>query len=535
MAVRGVMLHRQTGPMKLQVRRFRPFARAGSWLALALVLLFTACSGSLPSLERAPSYALPDPDATALGSAAEALRPADPALSGFHLLGNPRTAFASQLGLAAAAERSLDLQYYSWHDDTAGWLLFRALYDAAERGVRVRLLLDDLHTVGLDRALLQLDAHPSIEVRLFNPFPNRYMRLVDLVLDFHGSNQRMHNKSFTADGSVATAGGRNIGDAYAGLAGDDGFTDLDLLAVGPIVTAITAQFDAYWNSVHAYPAASIIDPWLAPTAAYLARRFEDELATPRVSAYLESLDPALLAAPLESLELTWARARLIVDPPEKIAGTAGLAADFVIPNLLASMRLPEARLDIVSAYLVMSRPWIDVLGEWVDRGVEIRILTNSLSGIDVPIAHGGHLIRRRPLLLAGVELWEMKAGSADPHFGEPDPGRPSSGGTLHAKAAAIDGKRLFVGSLNLDQRSAWLNTEMGIVIESPELATLLHRWFDDELATYAYRVEIAERSRLAWIETTPEGEIRYDREPGAGLLRWLGAGLAALLPIHWLL
>ncbi len=521
--------------MTLQARRFRPCARAGRCLALVLVLLLAACTGSLPPLERAPSYAYPAPETTALGREAMALRPADPELSGFHLLGNPRTGFAAQLGLAASAERTLDLQYYSWHDDTAGWLLFRAIYDAAERGVRVRLLLDDLHTVGLDRALLQLDAHPSIEVRLFNPFPNRYMRLVDLILDFHGSNQRMHNKSFTADGSVATAGGRNIGNGYVGLVSEGGFADLDLLAVGPIVAELSTQFDAYWNSAHAYPAASIIRPWLAPTPAYLAHRFATEVETADVAAYLGSLDRELLAAPLAALELTWARARLLVDPPEKIAGIDGLAPDLVIPNLLASMRVPEDQLDIVSAYLGMSRPWIDVFGQWVERGVEIRILTNSLAGIDVPIAHAGHLIRRRPLLLAGVEVWEMKAASADPHFGEPAPGPPGSGGTLHAKAAAIDGKRLFVGSLNLDQRSAWLNTEMGIVIESPALAETLHRFFDQHLADYAYRVEIGEKSRLAWIETTPEGDIRHDREPGAGLLRWLGAGFAALLPIHWLL
>jgi len=500
-----------------------------------MVLLLAACAGRLPELDRAPSRAFAATEVTSLGRAVAALNPPHPDYSGFHLLGDPREAFAVQLGLMATAEHALDLQYYTWHDDTAGWLLFRAVYDAAERGVRVRLLLDDLHTVGLDRALLQLDAHPSIEIRLFNPFPNRYMRLVDLLLHFDSSNRRMHNKSFTADGGIAIAGGRNIGDAYAGLAEPGGFADLDLLAVGPVVAEITSQFDDYWNSDYAYPAAGIIRPWLAPTPTYLARRFRTELETPRVIAYRARLDPQLLAAPLASLELTWGRARLVVDPPEKIAGIDGIAPDLVIPNLLAGMGVPEARLDIVSAYLVMSRPWIDVFGEWVERGVEIRILTNSLAGIDVPIAHAGHLIRRRPLLLAGVEIWEMKAQSADPYFGDAATGPPTSGGTLHAKAAAIDGERLFVGSLNLDQRSAWLNTEMGIVVESPKLAAALHRWFDERLEQHAYRVVIGEGSRLAWIETTPEGEIRHDREPGAGLLRWFGAGLAALLPIHWLL
>ena len=509
--------------------------RLGVLLVLPLLFLVTACAGRLPELDREPSWAILGTETTALGEATLRLTSAEPGRSGFHLLGDPRTAFAAQLGLAAAAERSLDLQYYTWHDDSAGWLLFQALHAAAERGVRVRLLLDDLHTVGLDRALLQLDAHAMIEVRLFNPFPNRYMRLFDLVLDFHGSNRRMHNKSFTADNAVAIAGGRNIGDAYAGLAPEGNFADLDVLAVGPIVEAIAGQFDAYWNSAYAYPAASIIDPWLQPTAHYLAARFRGELADPTVAPYLESLDQAVLAAPLEALALDWGHAQLVVDPPEKIDGTDGLEADLVIPALVAAMGEPESRLDVVSAYLVMSRGWIDTFGEWGDRGVDIRILTNSLAAIDVPIAHAGHLMRRRPLLLAGVEVWELRADGADPHFGGPEPGPPGSAGTLHAKAGAIDGQRLFVGSLNLDQRSAWLNTEMGIVIESPELADTLHRFFDERLGDHAYRVVMDERRRLEWIETTPEGEIRYDREPGAGLFRWIGAGLAALLPIDWLL
>ena len=504
-------------------------------LALGLVLLLAACAGRLPELDRVPSRAFAEAETTGLGRAAAGLGRPQADHSGFHLLGNPRTAFAVQLGLAAAAERSLDLQYYTWHDDNAGWLLFHAVHQAAERGVRVRLLLDDLHTVGLDRALLRLDAHPSIEVRLFNPFPNRYMRLVDLVLDFHGSNRRMHNKSFTADSAVSIAGGRNIGDAYAGLAAEGAFADLDILAVGPIVEAVAGQFDAYWNSVHAYPAASIIRPWLRPTPAYLAGRFARTLESDAAAAYLASLDAAILADPLGALALEWAPARLIVDPPAKIDGVAGIGPDLVIPALLVAMGVPVQRLDIVSAYLVISRPWIDTFAQWVDQGVELRILTNSLAGIDVPIAHAGHLARRRPLLLAGVEVWEMKAHGADPHFGERAPGPPGSGGTLHAKAAAIDGRRLFVGSLNLDQRSAWLNTEMGIVIESPVLAQGLHRFFDERLTEHAYRVVMGEESRLSWIETTPEGEIHHDREPGAGLLRWLGAGIAAILPIHWLL
>lgn len=505
-----------------------------AWLVLGSLLL-AGCAGRLPDVERVPSTAIAETGTTPLGQRAAALRADQPALSGFRLLGHPGRAFATQLGLARSAERSLDVQYYTWHNDTAGWILISALRDAADRGVRVRLLLDDLHTVGLDRALLKLDQHPSIEVRLFNPFPARYMRLVDLIRDFDGSNRRMHNKAYIADSVAAVTGGRNIGDAYFGLAGEHNFADLDVLAIGPIVEAIAGQFDAYWNSPHAFPAASIIQPFVPPSEGYLDRRIRGKLHTPLVAGFLAGLDQALIEAPLDHLPLVWARAQLVVDPPEKITGAVLPPEQLVIPALMAAMGAPAQRLDIVSAYLVMSRSWIGTLGQWVDGGVAVRILTNSLAGIDVPIAHAGHLVRRRPLLLAGVEVWEMKADGVDPQFGEPLAGPSLPAPTLHAKAAAIDGRRFFVGSLNLDQRSAYLNTEMGIVIESPELAAALHDFFDERLAEHAFRVEIAEDSRLAWIEATPDGERRYDREPGAGFWRWIGAGLASLLPIDWLL
>jgi putative cardiolipin synthase len=504
--------------------------RPGLAVVVAALWLLAACAGRLPEVERAPSLALVDHGSTTLGREVAVLAPERADLSGIHLLGDPRRAFATYLGLAAQAERSLDVQYYTLHNDTAGWLIIQALLQAAERGVRVRLLLDDLHTVGLDRALLSLDAHPAIEVRLFNPFPARYMRLVDLVRDFDGSNRRMHNKSFTADNAAAIMGGRNIGDAYFGLAGDGNFADLDLLAVGPVVREVSAQFDRYWNSPWAFPASAIIDPFVPPGQGYLARRIRNRAGTELARDYLAGLDPAVIMTPLRHLPLAWSPVRLVVDPPEKIADGVEIGT---VQALLTELGTPTQRLDVVTAYLVMRRPWIDVLESWVDRGVKIRILTNSLAGIDVPIAHAGHLMRRRPLLLAGVEVWEKKADGDDPGFGEPGPLGPAP--TLHAKAAAVDGKRLFVGSLNLDQRSAYLNTEMGVIIENPALAQELHRLFDERLADHAYRVEIGERSRLVWIETAPEGEIRYDREPQAGFWRWIGAGVAALLPIDWLL
>jgi putative cardiolipin synthase len=228
---------------------------------------------------------------------------------------------------------------------------------------------------------------------------------------------------------------------------------------------------------------------------------------------------------------------LVYDAPEKIENGRSAPDDLMIPALLAAMGVPERRLDIVTPYFVISKAWTDVFTSWASRGVELRILTNSLAANDPPIAHAGYLVRRRALLLGGVQLLELKAGAADPEIGDrrAEAGASGSPATLHAKTAAIDGQRIFVGSLNLDQRSAYLNTEMGMVIESPPLADALHRMFDEQLVDHAYRVTIGEDARLRWIERTPDGEVIHDSEPQIGVIGWLSSGIVALLPLDWLL
>ena len=511
-------------------------------LCLFLAASIVAASGCVRkrSENLEPAFAATGTETTALGLDVTALAASHPGLSGVHLLGNPRRAFATLVGLADAAERSLDLQYYIWHLDTAGWLLIDAIWRAAERGVRVRLLLDDFHTAGMDWVLAALDAHPEIEVRLFNPFPTRHLRLLDAVRDFVATNRRMHNKSFTADNQVTVMGGRNIGDSYHGEGATVTFADLDVAAVGPIVGEVSAQFYRFWNSPFAVPAAEIIRPQAPPPDDYLATRTASRLARAETVAYTDSLDPWLRAFPLEAMPLEWGRAVLIYDAPEKIENGRSSTEDLMIPALLAAMGVPERRLDIVTPYFVISESWTDVFASWTARGVELRILTNSLAANDPAIAHAGYLVRRRSLLLGGVQLFELKADARDPEIGdrEAEAGRSSVSGsaaTLHAKTAAIDGRRLFVGSLNLDQRSAYLNTEMGMVIESPPLAEALHRMFDERLLDHAYRVTIGEDSQLRWIERTPNGDVIHDSEPEMGVIGWLSTGIVALLPLDWLL
>jgi cardiolipin synthase C len=511
------------------MRRVLVALATGAWIALA------ASCARLPEVEPAPSFAFADTGGTTLGAEVGALAAGRPGQSGVHLLGNPRRAMATLMELADAAERSLDIQTYAWHADTVGWLMIDAVWRAAERGVRVRILLDDLNTAGKDWVIAALDAHESIEVRLFNPFTSRSLRFLDVARDFIGSNRRMHNKSFTADNQATVLGGRNIGDSYHGDGVRVTFADLDVLAVGPVVQEVSAQFDLFWNSRFAVPAAHLIRPQSPPPPDYLETRSGIRLSRDESVAYRDGLDGWRGGGPLAMQPLHWGSARLIFDPPEKIAVGRFAAADTMVPALLATMGVPERRLDIVTPYFVVSRAWSDVFVDWAGRGVQLRILTNSLAANDPGIAHAGYLVRRRGLLLGGVELFELKASATDPHLGDDLRGLASSFATLHAKAAAIDGRRLFVGSLNLDQRSAYLNTEMGIVIESPDLAWQLHRMFDERLDEHAYRVVIGADGRLAWIERTVEGEVVHDREPEAGLLRLLGVGIMVLLPVDWLL
>ncbi len=514
--------------------------RALLCLVLAIAIVATGGCARRTTEPLEPSFAATGTETTALGREATALCDAHPGLSGVHLLGSPKRAFATLVGLADAAERSLDVQSYVWHLDTTGWLLIDAVWRAAERGVRVRLLLDDYNTAGTDWVLAALDAHPAIEVRLFNPFPTRHLRFLDVVRDFVGSNRRMHNKSFTADNQVTVMGGRNIGDAYYGEGARVTFADLDVAAVGPIVHQVSTQFDRFWNSPFAVPAEAIIRPQAPPPDDFLATRTAAHLAEVRAIAYADSLDPWLRASPLTAMPLEWGRAVLIYDAPEKIVNGRSATEDLMIPALMAAMGVPERRLDVVSPYFGISQAWSDVFASWTARGVEMRILTNSLAANDPAVAHAVYMVRRRGLLLAGVELYELKAGATDPEIGDRRAEAPGhrfadSSATLHAKTAAIDGKRLFVGSLNLDQRSAYLNTEMGMVIESPPLAEALHRMFDERLLAHAYRVTVGPDSRLRWIERTPDGDVIHDSEPEIGVLGWLSTGIVALLPLDWLL
>ena len=500
-------------------------------LALALACVALAACARLPDGERTRSSALDGGSETRLGRALAPAIKANPGKSGVYALPDGRDAFAARVLLARFAERSLDVQYYIWRGDTTGGLLYEALWQAAERGVRVRLLLDDNNTGGLDEALAALDAHANIEVRLFNPYVSRRFRFIDLASDFSRLNRRMHNKSFTADGQATIVGGRNVGDEYFGGESPVEFADLDALAVGAVVREVSAEFDAYWNSASAYPASLLLAAPRPDSAEQVRAAWTKLNGAPQAARYLETLRTTPLVKQLVAgdMPLEWAPARVVSDDPSKVLHPPERRDLHMLQKLDAALGMPRRELDLVSPYFVPTEDGTVTLVALAERGIRVRVLTNSLAATDVAPVHAGYAKYREALLRGGVRLHELKPSARVEGSGREQHGGGSEA-SLHAKTFAVDRERLFVGSFNFDPRSARLNTEMGIVVDSPSLAARLSQALDRELARNAYEVRLA-GGNLEWLD----GETRHTSEPHAGFFRRAWIGLLSILPIEWLL
>lgn len=495
--------------------------------------------GSLPTLDaRSVSHALAPEDslATPLGRAIAPRTAANPGKSGIHALAHAHEAFAARMMLARAAERSLDVQYYIWHGDMTGTMLLEALHAAAERGVRVRLLLDDNGAAGLDRTLCALHRHPNIEVRLYNPFVLRWPKALGYLTDFRRLNRRMHNKSFTADNQATIVGGRNIGDEYFGAADGVLFTDLDVLAIGAVVHDVSADFDRYWASDSAYPVDRVASQAVPAGLDALeadAARIE---GSPEAAAYAEAMRelPFIRQLLRGELSLEWADTRMVSDDPRKTLG--GAPREAMLPQQLHDiLGAPRTHLELVSPYFVPTAAGTLVFAQMARDGVKVRVLTNALEATDVALVHSGYAKRRKDLLAAGVELFELKRMAAGRERNKGAGPFGSSGSSLHAKTFAVDGQRVFVGSFNFDPRSARLNTELGFVIDSPALAARIADAFEHDVHTTAYRVCLDERGRLYWLEQRDGATLRHGTEPGTGLWLRLALRFASLLPLEPLL
>lgn len=462
-----------------------------------------------------------------------------PGLSGIYALPDGRGAFATRALLIEAAERTLDVQYYIWDDDLSGALLLDALRRAAGRGVRVRLLLDDNGIDGLDPILGALDAQANVEVRLYNPFRHRGLRLLGYLTEFRRLNRRMHNKSLTADAVATVVGGRNVGDEYFGAGEEVNFADLDLLAVGHAVQEVSASFEQYWASPSAVPIARVVGGAPRDAGALLAARLEALGGEPGVREYLAALDSSSVVrdALAGSLPFEWVEARVMADDPAKtLASPARGEERRLLPMLAALVGATTRRLDIVSPYFVPMKGGVAALTELARNGVEVRVLTNSAAATDVLPVHAGYAKRRRALLEAGVRLFELRATAPrDARAAGWVSVLGSSGASLHAKTFAMDGDRAFVGSFNFDPRSIELNTEMGVVVRSTGLAGAIHDVFESAVPRIAYEVRLGEDGALQWVEHTDSGERTHATEPD--IRPWIRAALRVLswLPIDHLL
>ncbi|WP_144142414.1 phospholipase D family protein [Paraburkholderia sp. BCC1884] len=511
------------------------------WLRTTACLLICAnalAGCALPSLAgRTQSSALDTTEAqsTQIGHAIAPEVAAHPGLSGIYPLANPQSAFASRMILARAAQRTLDVQYYIWHDDLTGTLLLEQLREAADRGVRVRLLLDDNGVApSLDATLAALGAHPNFEVRLFNPFVVRKPKSLGFLTDFSRANRRMHNKSITADSSATIVGGRNIGDEYFGATDGVVFSDLDVLAVGPAASDVARDFDRYWSSDSAYPVDRILPSANADRLQALASRAQQLELEPAGIAYIDAVRELPIAEQLQTgtLPLEWAKARMISDDPAKGLNQAA-SKTRVLQQMHDILGEPAEELDLVSPYFVPTQAGVQYFTQLASKGVAVRVLTNALESTDVAAVHSGYARRRVALLKGGVQLYELRRLPGAPGKKDESKGSfGSSGSSLHAKTFAVDAQRVFVGSFNFDPRSANLNTELGFVIDSPVLAGKITTIFHTVVPQVAYTVRLDDQGKVYWLEDDDGKQTRYDTEPNSSWLGRLGVWFMSILPIE---
>lgn len=501
---------------------FRPL------LIVALALALVGCAG-LPSQVQRPVSIAAAPEAVATTTLARIAADSAPALaegqSGARLLPDGDQAFDARIALARSAEKTIDAQYYLIASDTTGLQFLRELRNAAARGVRVRLLVDDLYAVGQDALFAGLAAHPNVEVRLFNPLPVREgsfaSRIVFSLHQVSRINRRMHNKLFVVDNSFAIAGGRNIADEYFGRAEPANFIDMDVLVSGAAVREMSTAFDAYWNSEHVYPVQSLTGAAPAATPA----QFDAQVAAIAPVAALtrsDALGQPPVAAQIAAgrVEQSASTVRVLADAPSKIDtrdGTDGA----VMQAHLELIRSAQSEVLIASPYFVPGERGVAAMQQAVDRQVRLSVMTNSLATTDEPLVHYGYSKYRLAMLKMGAALYELMPSALTRRTEESSSGYGASGahgslGRLHAKVAVVDQRSLYIGSMNMDRRSAHCNTEVGLIIDSPALARDVARLLQREQAPRSYRVQwAAAEQRIEWVQNQPGGELVHTSEPDA--------------------
>jgi putative cardiolipin synthase len=504
-------------------------------ICLAVLHVFAGCATTLPKdVQRTPSAAFKKYDNTATGRIFEEATVQHPDESGFALIRKGRPAFTGRIAMTTMAEKTLDLQYYIWEADTTGRILALKLLAAADRGVRVRILVDDNNIANRDAPIAAIDAHPNIEVRTFNPFAHRGSRLFGYMTDFDRLNHRMHNKVIIVDNALAIVGGRNIGNHYFGVHTDANFRDLDIAAAGPIVRDLSDIFDRFWNGSWSYPISALVDrPYnetdLRETVAATETLIQEDDYPHPLDEDVEELRRRMREI---RDSLIWAPGQVIWDDPSTIEEKREAAV--MQDALHYKMSTLQEELLIESAYFVVLDRGVRTAKQLREKGVRVRVLTNSLASNDVVAAHAGYAKRRKQLLENGVELYELRpdARSATVKDKQVLAGSQSIA-ALHTKAMVFDRESVFVGSFNLDPRSAVINTEMGLYVESPELARQVIAYMDEGVLPYnAYRVTLDEKGEMVWTSQEDGIPVEYTREPKTTFWQRFTSGFIQMLPVE---
>lgn len=518
-------------------------------LLAGVAAVLAGCASLAPHTPLKQAYAIKASVETYLGAAALSSQP-DPDLTGFRLLPSGDFSLHARLEMARRAQRSLDVQYYQVQDDQVGRTVLRAIRDAALRGVRVRLLIDDLYTAGEDPLLLALAATPNVELRLFNPFPagrsGLAKRFAASLLDFSRVNHRMHNKLFIADGAVAVAGGRNLGDEYFSKSTGENFVDIDAFVAGAVVPRLSGLFDLYWNSDYVRPIGEIVQ---SPLSAQDLRQQFEALTGPDTTPALPPPPPndVLGYGPIGDdlaqgkLNLIWARAQAYADDPGRVVdkaveygGVPLLDVDSVRYNVIEEIRRAKSDVTIISPYFIPSATGLDEMALLKKRGVNISVVTNSLASTDEPLVYAAYRHYRPSMLRMGVAIWELGSARSGSSlrlgiFGSPV-------GRLHTKSVVVDAQTLFIGSMNFDPRSASHNTELAIIIQSRELARQQLKLVDALKEQGAYRLRSSSGGQgVEWISLDGGKESILHSDPDTSFWdRALPTLLLPLIPEGWL-
>ena len=511
----------------------------------SIAITVTGCS-TLPkhTIESIPETTLQvDTTQTTLAQIIQPLQEQHPELTGYLVLFEPLEALSARLRLIDKAEKTLDLQYYIWDNDKVGSLALHALIRAADRGVKIRLLIDDNNAKSTEGIFLALAQHPNIEVKLFNPYRFRKYRALDMILDLKRINRRMHNKSFIADHQVALIGGRNMTNQYYNVSDNYQFSDVDVMLVGSAVKDISHSFDEYWNHEYAYKVQEVVKQ-SAHRLSYdsLKQQLDEHYKRITVQNYLDltSNSQAIDSLMSRDIPLDWVKAEVVKDSPDKIKSKAK-KKEHLNFQLIQQLEQPEKNVDLISAYFVPEKKGAKMLTDLAEDGIKVRVLTNSFKANDVAVVHAFYGKYRQDLLEHGVQLYEFL-----PALDKNDLDRHTealakkakvnlkglSRSSLHAKLMALDEKQVFIGSFNFDPRSAYLNTEIGVLLNSPPLARAVHTTMDENLSKYAYKLVLDANKKITWQRQTPQGPVIYTKEPRMKWWQRAGIKMLSWLPIE---